>query len=260
MKLWTLIENTACSPELQAEHGLSLYLETNGLRILFDMGQTGAFADNAEQLGVDLSRVDVAVLSHGHYDHGGGLSRFLACNGHGPVYLSGHAFEGHYNAADADIGLDKALRSSDRLRFCGEVCQIAPGVTLYACNQRALTVPMDHAGLQMDLGGGLCPDDFRHEQYLLVEEGAKRILVNGCSHKGILNIARWFRPDILIGGFHFMKLDPADARLDAAAQALLELPTTYYTGHCTGEAQFRRLKALMGDRLHYLATGTVVEL
>ena len=77
MKLVVLEENTACCPGVTAEHGLSLYLETGETRILFDMGQTAAFAENAAALGIDLSQVDFAVISHGHYDHTGGLSRFL---------------------------------------------------------------------------------------------------------------------------------------------------------------------------------------
>ena len=121
-------------------------------------------------------------------------------------------------------------------------------------------MPLDHAGLQMDGPDGLCPDDFRHEQYLLIEENGKRILISGCSHKGIFNIVRWFRPDVLIGGFHFMKMDPKDPRLEAAARMLLEAPTEYYTGHCTGADQFGKLKTRMGDRLHYTAAGSVIEL
>ena len=102
-------------------------------------------------------------------------------------------------------------------------------------------------------------DDFLHEQYLLIEEEGKRILISGCSHKGIFNIAEWFKPDVLIGGFHFMKLDP-DAEEDAgflnkAAEILLRYDTTYYTCHCTGEMQYAFLKEKMGDRLQYAATG-----
>ena len=260
MKFWTLIENTSCDETLTAEHGLSLYLETCGKKILFDAGQTAAFWENAEKLGLDLAAVDLAVLSHGHYAHSGGLSRFLECNNHAPVYLSRYAFEGHYNASDAYIGVDRALQNSDRLVLCGDELELAPGLTVFSCNDRECAVPLDHAGLQMDGARGLRPDDFRHEQYLLIEEEGKRILISGCSHKGILNIARWFRPDVLIGGFHFMKMDPEGPRLEEAARALLELPTVYYTGHCTGEAQFARLKTWMGDRLHAISAGTTVEL
>ena len=260
MKLWTLIENSSCREDLTAEHGLSLYIEACGKRILFDAGQTEAFAENGRKLSVSLEDVDLAVLSHGHYDHSGGLAQFLSLNDHAPIYLSRYALEAHYNALDAEIGVDQSLVKSERLVFCGDTRQIAPGMTLYSCNDRPCTVPLDHAGLQMAGDGGLCPDDFRHEQYLLIQEGEKRILISGCSHKGILNIARWFRPDVLIGGFHFMKMDPEDPRLEQAAQALLELPTVYYTGHCTGEGQFARLKTIMGSRLHAIQTGTVVEI
>ena len=260
MKAITLIENSTGREDLAAEHGLSLYLEACGKKILFDAGQSAAFADNAEKLGVDLAAVDLAILSHGHYDHSGGMARFLSCNHKAPLYLSRYAFEGHYNVSGADIGVDPALRNSARLVFCGDVHEIAPGLTLYSCRDRACSVPLDHAGLQMDGEQGLCPDDFRHEQYLLIEEDGKRILISGCSHKGILNIARWFRPDVLIGGFHFMKMDPQDPRLEAAAAALMELPTAYYTGHCTGEAQFAVLKQRMGDRLQAVSSGTRMEL
>ena len=77
MKLWILAENTACAEGMLPEHGLSLYMETGSRRILFDMGQTDAFARNAARMGVNLEKVDTAVLSHGHYDHGGGMAAFL---------------------------------------------------------------------------------------------------------------------------------------------------------------------------------------
>ena len=97
-------------------------------------------------------------------------------------------------------------------------------------------------------------EDFRHEQYLLIEESGRRILVSGCSHKGIVAIAEHFRPDILIGGFHFMKVEDTN-RLRAAAEKLLALDCQYYTGHCTGDTQYAFLKTLMTDRLQPLSTG-----
>ncbi len=121
---------------------------------------------------------------------------------------------------------------------------------------------MDSFGLTVWEDGLFRPDSFRHEQYLLVEEGQKRILFSGCSHKGILNIVQWFLPDVLVGGFHFMKLDPEkDASvLEAAAEQLLRYSTVYYTGHCTGEGPFALLKERMGERLHAVHSGTMIEI
>ena len=116
MKIHCLIENTSSSPELEAEHGLSLLIETGSHHILFDAGASPAFAENAARMGLDLGRVDAAVLSHGHYDHGGGLLRFLELNPHSPVWASPHAAEPHFNAAGKDIGLSAQLTGHERFR------------------------------------------------------------------------------------------------------------------------------------------------
>ena len=255
MKIVTLMENTSCRDDLCFEHGLSLYLETENHKILFDAGQSAAFADNAESLGVDLHNVDFAVLSHGHYDHSGGLGKFLEINETAPVYVSRYAFEPHYESDGRYVGVDQSLRGSDRILYVAERTELAAGVTLYRLDK----APMDTAGLLVEENGERIPDDFRHEQYLLLEERGKKILISGCSHKGILNIVDAFRPDILVGGFHFMKLTEEE-KLTAAAKKLLEYGTVYYTGHCTGQKQYDYLKTLMGDRLHYIAAGTVMEL
>ena len=253
MIIRVLMENTAQSSGFTAEHGLSLYIETGDRKILFDAGQSDAFWDNAQKLGVALKKVDTAVLSHGHYDHGGGLSRFLEGNGAATVWVNPHAFEGHYNAGEAYIGLAPELAENSRICFAQDGQTLGDGLTLYS------TISCPHGirpfGLTVREKGKLIPEDFRHEQYLLVEEGQKRILISGCSHRGILNIVEWFRPDVLIGGFHFMKMDPAGPELEQAAAALKRYPTVYYTGHCTGAEQYAALKKRMGSQLHSLYTG-----
>ena len=254
MKIVTLMENTRCREDLCCEHGLSLYIEAGEHKILFDAGQSGAFAENAQTLGVHLEDVDFAVLSHGHYDHGGGLGKFLEINQTAPVYVSSHAFEPHFSR-NGYIGLEPSLQDSSRMIPVSETTELAEGITLY----RLDCEPMDTAGLEMEEAGIRKPDDFRHEQYLLLEEQGKRILISGCSHKGILQIMEHFRPDILVGGFHFMKITDT-AWLKAAAETLLSYDTVYYTGHCTGQAQYDYLKDIMGDRLHYIAAGTVLAL
>lgn len=253
MRIVTLVENTAQENGFVAEHGLSLYIEACGQRILFDAGQSRAFADNAVRLGVDLSGVDVAILSHGHYDHGGGLVHFLQLNATAPIYLSKYAFDPHYNAVGKDIGLDRVLLNCNRLRFTDEGLQIAGGLTLY--NSLRCIVPIDSCGLQMGQGTGRFPDDFRHEQYLLIEENGKKICISGCSHRGILNVVNHFQPDILVGGFHLKSLAWDSEALSMIGNQLAMYPTVYYTGHCTGEQQTSVLKEHLRNRLHCISTG-----
>lgn len=260
MKITTLLENTSLSPTLTAEHGLSLYIETGDKKLLFDAGQTGAFADNAERLGIDLAVVDMAVLSHGHYDHGGGLVRFLEINDHAPIYVNQNVFGPHYNGRQKYIGLDPALQRSDRLVPVGEEYVLVPGMTLGTCNSLPRAVPTEPFGLTQLENGQLLPEDFRHEQYLLIEENGKRVLLSGCSHKGILNILHWYRPDVLIGGFHFKQLDPHGPELQRYGGALAQFDTVFYTGHCTGQEQFAVLKSILGDRLNAISTGSMIEL
>ena len=262
MKLITLIENTTCDDSLVCEHGLSLYIEACGQRILFDAGQTGAFADNAEKMGVDLTKVDLCILSHGHYDHGGGLKRFLEINDHAKVYVSRHAFGDHYNAEEKYIGLDWELLSEERIVFVGDNLTLSDTLSLHSCPNYPQVYFTPAYGMQVKRREQLEADDFRHEMYLLIREGERRIIVSGCSHRGAMNLKTWFAPDVFIGGFHLMKLDPEKeaTRLKFTALELLKQETVYYTGHCTGEAQYDALKIHMGERLQRLSTGAVFEI
>lgn len=259
MKIHTLIENTTGRPDLICEHGLSLYIETDSCRILFDTGKSPAFAQNAQKMGVDLSRADLCILSHGHYDHGGGIRRFLEINPTAPVYLQETAFAPHFSSG-RDIGLDPSLEGHPRLRILTEDALLAPGVRVCSMASHPRPHPFGAFGQTVLREGVSREEDYRHEQYLLLEEGGRQICISGCSHRGILNIAHWFRPDVLIGGFHFMKLSPDDPCLAHAARQLLTYPTMYYTGHCTGQAQYEALKERMGPRLEYLRTGDVLTL
>lgn len=253
MKITSLTENTSVSESIGYEHGLSLYIETEKHNILFDMGQTELFSENAERLGIDLTKADIAVLSHGHYDHGGGLKKFLSLNKKAPVYINRYAFEPHYNGAEKYIGLDISLKDNERIIYTENLCEIEPCLTLYSCCDRAKRIELGSFGLNMMINGKLLPDDFRHEQYLLIEEKGRKILFSGCSHKGILNISEWFKPDVLVGGFHFSKL-PLDDTLKGYAEYLNSFDTDFYTCHCTGTEQFSFMKKHM-KRLNYLSAG-----
>ena len=254
MKIVSLLENTTARNELKTEHGLSLYIEACGKKILFDFGETDLFYQNAKKLGVDLTEVDLAVLSHGHSDHGGGLSTFLNINSHAPVYISPTAFLPHYNGQGKFIGLDPVLMENERLVYVKNEQIIDTGLKIFNCNGEKLHYPIAHQGLTE--GEEKSPDFFDHEQYLQVEENGKRVLLSGCSHKGILNIMEWVRPHILVGGFHISKISDPQA-LSSLAHALSSYGAEYHTCHCTGIEQYSTLCQLC-PRIHYLSTGNEI--
>lgn len=257
MKITSLIENTEGYPFCKAEHGLSLYIETNEYHILFDSGQTNLFAENAKTLGIDLRLIDFMILSHGHYDHGGGIPTFTKINPNAPIYMNQNAFEIHKHGKSKDIGLNPAIKQETNIIFTGDTYSINDGIRLYICNTNKPKYPIQSYGLQVIRNGKTLSEDFIHEHYLEIKENGKKILFSGCSHKGILNIMDWFHPDILIGGFHLkeVKMDEeGKASLDSLAIELNQYPAEYYTCHCTGIDQYEYLKTRM-NHLHYLHTG-----
>ena len=258
MRITALTENISHRPGLGSEHGLSLYLETKGKTLLFDMGATALFAENAEKLGVDLGKVELAMVSHGHWDHGGGLRRFLEVNDHAPVWLNRAAFDSYWGGKEEYAGLDVSLRDEPRLILAGDETELTDRLHLYTCNGRERRDPFGSFGLTMRREGRYLPDDFRHEQYLLAEEDGKRIVISGCSHKGVLNIIDWLRPDVLVGGFHFMKLEPGPA-LDPYVDALEASSVRLITCHCTGAEQYAYMAPRM-TRLGYLSVGDTIEI
>ena len=183
MTITSLVENTS-REDFPVEHGLSLHIRLeDGRQILFDMGQGNLFARNAEQLGIRLSEIDMAIVSHGHYDHGGGLGTFLELNPHAPVYLNSHAFEPHYSLRDkglAYIGLNPKLKGNERLISCEEVVSIDNGIILFADVTDDCLCPTGNKLLF-----GPTPDtndNFCHEQSLLIEENGKTVLsLPGCT-------------------------------------------------------------------------------
>lgn len=264
MKITVLAENTACSDSFGAEHGLSLYIETKGKKLLFDMGQTALFAENALRLGVDLSAVDHAFLSHGHYDHGGGLKTFLSLNTQASVYLADTAFGNYYNAAGKYIGLDRELENNPRLIKTGDLAvTVTDTLSFTGLNAALKDASIDPAGLTVLEGAVHSPERFLHERYLVIEEQGRRIVFSGCAHKGAVNIVNVLRPNVFVGGFHLSKLETRGdgaSRLTQTAQDLSAATDLCCTCHCTGAEQYGFLKTVMGDKLCYLSAGDEIEI
>lgn len=279
MIITTLLENNSTRSDLGSEHGLSLFIETNESRILFDTGASPLFARNAGVLGVDLSTVDLAVISHGHYDHGGGIQAFLELNGRAPIYLQESAFGDYFTPKDAGwayIGIPRDLPLTDRfIRVRGDLAisdclEILSEVRPYRFNPPdnrvmfkagAKTSETDKATYQTD--------DFIHEQNLVLREAGHTVLITGCAHKGIVNIMEYFHqregawPDVVIGGFHLInhEWDHNMIRLvDEIGAFLQSTPTRFYTGHCTGDKAWLQLKEKLGDQIELLSTGRVLNL
>lgn len=272
MKIVTLMEDTACAPDFACEHGLSFYIETDGRKLLFDMGQTDLFLKNAAACGVALSKVDMAFVSHGHYDHGGGLAAFLQVNGHAPVYVHAQAFEPHFSHKPEgikNIGLDAALAENPRLRRVSGVTQIDERLTLFSDITGADCVPQGNRTLYERKNGEYVPDRFTHEQSLLVREGDKAVLFTGCAHRGVVNICARAKellgrdPDVVVGGMHLFspstgKSEP-DENIRAVAERLAQTDSRYYTCHCTGPHAFDVLRETLGERISFLAAGSIIE-
>lgn len=271
MKVTTLLENKTTCDTLRCEHGLSLYIETERHKILFDSGASDAFWENAKALGIDLTQVDVAFLSHAHNDHCGGLLTFLAGNGTAKVYLQKESFGDYYVVTPEKrefIGLDPKLREyAGRFVMAEGVTKIDDELTLFSGIRTHELLSEANATLRERVGNEYPRDAFRHEQDLLVTEHGKTVLFAGCAHSGIVNILNRAEdilgraPDAVFAGFHLYNpsLGQSEPRslVDAVGERLrARKGARYVTGHCTGDDAYAWLREKLGDRLSYMATGT----
>lgn len=269
----TLVENTALSEDFGREHGLSLYIETKNHKILFDVGESQLFLQNAKRLEVNIPDVDFLVISHGHSDHGGGLKAFLQENTKAQVFLQDLAFGQHYAIRPDDklefIGLDENLKEKKQIVLTSGRFLISNRIKVFSNTVQKEARPKSNGGLLMVHKGQRVEDNFAHEQNLVIEEDGKTLLLTGCAHNGIINILEHFHsvegrmPNYVIGGFHLSSPSGENEdmdTIDSIGKYLLSTKAKYYTCHCTGIGAYERLKSVMGDKIDYLSAGSEITL
>ena len=274
MKILNLIENTEGVPGCLFEHGLCFYVETEKHRLLMDLGPSASVLENAVRLGVDLKTVDTVILSHGHDDHGGGILPFAKLNHDAKIYLQESAFGEYYAARDYKpdpdyIGLAPEIRALPQVVPVRGNLKIDEELFLFGGLKGKRDLPVSNGNLRKKEGDRLIPDDFVHEQCLVITERNRHVLFSGCAHNGILNILDRYEelfggaPDVVISGFHMMKKSAYTEKeqnvICSTAEKLKEYPTMFYTCHCTGLPAYDMMKEIMGGKIAYVHCGESVK-
>jgi len=264
MQLTTLIENYVEQKSLLAEHGLSMLIDTGAKNILFDTGQTDNFLLNAQALGIDVVDIDYVVLSHGHYDHTGGLYPFLKANKKATIICKKEVFEGKYNDAGKFIGtLWQEDLLKERTIFIDKITELTPGV--FIVPDITIHHPLDthFEGLKKMTDNGLVPDDMQDELFIAILFENKMNILTACSHNGISNICRTasdiFKLPVatVTGGFHLRHCS-AD-QYNFLVKYFQKMPDTILgTSHCTGVEKFSKLQRDLGNPLFYNYTGKCI--
>ncbi|MDO4942873.1 MAG: MBL fold metallo-hydrolase [Lachnospiraceae bacterium] len=273
MRIVNLMENTEGRCGCLHEHGLSFYIETEKHKLLVDTGASGRFIENAAKLDIDLEAVDLLVLSHGHYDHAGGIMDFVKQNMTAKIYmqrLAGNAYYHKSRTVERYIGIDPDILSLPQLVLLDGDHRIDDELFLYTGVTARRLWPKGNLILKEKLGDIFVQDEFHHEQYLVISSQNKKILISGCAHNGILNILDKFSelygcaPDYVLSGFHMMKkaeyIEEDMQLIQDVAYELKKMDTKFYTGHCTGEIPYQILKSIMGDQIQYIHSGDCIDI
>ena len=282
MIITTLIEDTIEDNKgnLVPEHGLSLHISFSGKGILFDTGISDAFSKNADALGIDLKAIQAVILSHHHYDHGGGLSRFFEINPEAMVFLKeaprGDCYFKALLFPRKYIGIDNYLFEihPHRFIFIKDFTEIMPDVYIFTRIGSTYPKPKGNRYLYVKRNAEWYLDDFEHELIMAIKENGKLVIFTGCSHNGVLNmietVAKRFDGvpiKAVIGGFHLMGLPMFNtmagsrSKVKGIAREILKYQIQWiYTGHCTGQKAYRVLKDVIGENLKHLHTGNIFEI
>jgi len=275
MKIINLIENTEGNSRCTCAHGLSFYVETQKHKLLLDLGPSDETMQNARALDIDLSAVDTVILSHGHYDHSGGIIPFTKINDKALIYMQESAVDDYY-ADDGEstperfryIGIDKNIASLAQVRLLHGDTKIDDEIELFVIKERSHALPFTNKRLLVRREDGYKRDDFGHEHFLVINQHGKSVLMSGCAHNGILSILDAYMdkygnaPDLAVSGFHLMKKtnyrESEIREIADMARELTNYPTKFVTCHCTGTTAFDVMKNIMGDSLEYVHAGEEV--
>lgn len=268
-KITVIVDNIA-QENVRGEWGLALLAEYGDKKILVDTGASELFVENIKALGLSVRDVDCAVLSHAHYDHANGMPRFFEENEKARFYLRSGAKENCYAGFfifQKYIGMPRhVLRDyADRIEFVSGDFKLMDGVYLIPHKTPGLKKIGRREHMYQRTARGFVPDDFSHEQSLVLDTDKGLVIINSCSHGGAVNIVREVAetfPDKkvygLIGGFHLFNKSEEEIR--ETAQKLRETGISYAcTGHCTRGRAFRIMKEELGERVNQFYVGLKME-
>jgi 7,8-dihydropterin-6-yl-methyl-4-(beta-D-ribofuranosyl)aminobenzene 5'-phosphate synthase len=270
MTITSLMDDYCPKRGFVGEHGLSLLIESSVAKLLFDTGQSGLFLDNARHLGADLSSLDAVVLSHGHYDHGGGLAALARLSRRPIPIYAGKGFDDARYSKRGDtldaIGLisSAAPIGSSPLSIVESPREIAAGLFIMPKAERADGTAASPRYKRMCEGTEVV-DCFDDELSLVSCDDKGIIVITGCAHRGIANIARQAMAAFpgmplkaLIGGFHLIEASPDALAKTTASLAALE-PEAIYCSHCTGMAGYAALCCALPGKVTWLSCGARID-
>jgi len=276
MKVTVLIENsvvTLLPTGLYAEHGLSMFVDTGKYKILFDTGQTGKVVENAIKLGIDLKKVDFLVLSHGHYDHTGGLRAVLEYIGREiDVYAHPDVFASHWVSASQERYIGIPFRKEEleslgaRFHLIKDAKELVPGV--YFSGEIPRVTPFEKVDERMFLkvGDKKEPDLIKDDASLFLKGERGIVVLLGCAHSGVINILEHAKSITgeekiygVIGGTHLSAASSKQIEETVIKFAQMEL-RLIAANHCTGLSVAAHLKEIFGSKFRFGGVGEVFNL